>query len=66
MVTWSGDVSINDPVTITFDAQVDSGLTSPTYIPNLAIIDDGINDPFIRRAVTVILGFGMLLPGLYR
>ncbi|MBI2953768.1 MAG: DUF11 domain-containing protein [Chloroflexi bacterium] len=45
-IVWNGDVGVGSPVTITFQARVNSEAAEGTVISNTAQIDDGRNPPF--------------------
>ncbi len=62
VITWSGMVHMGAPVTITFSARVDAGITEPTVLVNLVQINDGFGNLFERRAVAVVNGFGIYMP----
>ena len=62
VITWDGEVSTAAPVTITYSAQVDAGVTEPTYLINTVLIDDGLGNLLERQAIAVANGFGNYLP----
>ena len=62
VITWEGEVFMAAPVTITYSAQVDAGITQPTYLINTVLINDGFGDFLERRAIAVANGFGNYLP----
>jgi uncharacterized repeat protein (TIGR01451 family) len=66
VVTWSGAVSSGAPVTITFNATIDPGLSAPTAIWNDVQIDDGAGNLLVRRALTVVNAKKTFLPFLRR
>jgi len=62
VITWEGEVSTAAPVTITYSAQVDVGITDPTFLVNTVLIDDGLGNVLERQAIAVANGFGIFLP----
>jgi uncharacterized repeat protein (TIGR01451 family) len=66
VITWAGAVDAGDPVTITYSAQVDAGLTDPTVLVNPVLIADGLANVLERRATVIINGFGTYLPVIRR
>lgn len=66
IITWAGDVPEDGAVTITYSAQVDSGLTQPTVLVNTVQISDGQGTVWERQAVAVANGFGIHLPLIFR
>jgi hypothetical protein len=66
IITWTGEVSEDGSVTITYSAQVDSGLTQPTVLVNTVQISDGQGTVWERQAVAVANGFGVYLPLIFR
>jgi uncharacterized repeat protein (TIGR01451 family) len=64
VVTWSGAVSSGAPVTITFNATIDPGLSAPTAIWNIVQIDDGTGNLLLKRALTFVNAEKTFLPFL--
>ncbi len=62
IVSWSGAVRSGAPVTINFNVTVNPGITSPTQIANIAVIDDGAGTIVQRQAVTYVNGYFLFLP----
>ncbi len=60
VITWEGKVAA--PVTITYSARVDAGITEPTFLVNTVLIDDGLGNLLARVASVVVNGFGTYLP----
>jgi len=66
VITWSGGVTARQPVTITFGVTVGLGIIQPTYIGNIALIDDGVGTLWERSAGVVVNGFAIYLPLVMR
>jgi uncharacterized repeat protein (TIGR01451 family) len=66
VITWSGAVSSGAPVTITFNAIIDPGLSAPTAIWNSVQINDGAGNILLKRALTVVNAKKTFLPFLRR
>lgn len=62
VITWEGEVSTVAPVTITYSASVNAGITEPTSLVNTVLVDDGFGNILERRAIAVANGFGLYLP----
>ncbi|MBN1979781.1 MAG: VCBS repeat-containing protein [Anaerolineae bacterium] len=62
VITWTGAVEAGAPVTITYSATVDGGLTDPTAIVNPVLIDDGLGNVDERSAVAIANGLIVHLP----
>ena len=62
VITWSGEVEGGSPVMITYSAQVDGGITTPTALINPALIADGLGNVLERQAIAIVNGFGTYLP----
>jgi uncharacterized repeat protein (TIGR01451 family) len=62
VVTWTGVVTTDVPITITYSAAVDGGLTDPTAIVNPVLLDDGLGNVEERLAVAIANGLTMHLP----
>ncbi len=62
VVTWQGTVPGGTPVVIQFDAEIDSGLTSPQPVTNIAAISDGLGNIYQRQTVTFIDGHILHMP----
>ncbi len=65
-VTWSGSVLTGVPVTLTFSATVDSGITEPHFIRNTALIDDGMGHVWEKYGSVVANGHGIYFPQIMR
>lgn len=66
VVSWSGAVNSGAPVTITFNATIDPGLSAPTPIWNTAQINDGFGNILLRRALTIVNAERVHLPFVRR
>lgn len=66
VITWNGSVSARQPVTITFGVTVGLGIVQPTYIGNVALIDDGVGNLWQRSAGVVVNGYAVYLPLVMR
>ncbi len=66
VITWSGGVTARQPVTITFGVTVSLGIIQPTYIGNVALIDDGVGNVWQRSAGVVVNGYAVYLPLVMR
>ena len=62
VITWTGTVAAGVPVTITYSATVDGGLTDPTAIVNPVLLDDGLGNVDERSAVAIANGLAAYLP----
>ena len=62
LITWTGTVNVEAPVTITFAVTIDTGLPNGALITNTATIDDGANPAFSRTAVTIANPYQVYLP----
>ncbi|MBN1812599.1 MAG: VCBS repeat-containing protein [Anaerolineae bacterium] len=62
VITWTGDVSTNVPVTITYGAVVSGGITSAEVLVNLVLLDDGLGNVEERYAVAIANGIAIYLP----
>jgi uncharacterized repeat protein (TIGR01451 family) len=62
LITWSGAVVTGSPVTITYSAIVDPGITAPVLLVNPVLIDDGQGNQLQRNAVAYVNSFGVCLP----
>lgn len=65
-ITWSGTVSGSSQVTISYQAQINPGLTGATVIANSATIEDGLGNTYQLTAYTIVNGFGIYLPSVQR
>jgi hypothetical protein len=63
-ITWSGKVRTGRPVTITFQAQINAAISSPTVIRNNAQISGG--QTLNLHTVLVVKGKGVWLPVVRR
>jgi len=66
VITWAGAVDAGNPVTITYSAQVDAGLTDPTVLVNPVLIADGLGHVLERKTTVIVNGFGTYLPVIHR
>jgi uncharacterized repeat protein (TIGR01451 family) len=64
VITWTGAVTAGVPITITYSATVDGGLTDPTAIVNPVLLDDGLGNVDERPAVSIANGLTVYLPGV--
>lgn len=62
VITWEGGVSVSDTVVIQYDAVVDSQITGPVGIINIAMIDGGIEPEFPLEASVMVNGSLTFLP----
>jgi len=62
VITWTGAVTTDVPVTITYSADVDGGLIDPTAIINPVLIDDGLGNVDERLAISIVNGLSSYLP----
>jgi len=62
VITWTGAVTAGVPVTITYGAVVDGGITDPEALVNPVLIDDGLGNVEERDAVVIANGFASYLP----
>jgi hypothetical protein len=66
VITWTGTVLAGEPVTLTFRASLDEGITTPRAVVNTALVDDGWGHVLERRATVMANGFGVYLPVIGR
>lgn len=66
VVTWTGDVTAGTPVTITFSATVDAGITEPQAIANSVLLDDGVGTVLSRQATVIANGYAAFMPVVMR
>jgi uncharacterized repeat protein (TIGR01451 family) len=62
VVTWSGSVTSDAPVTIHFNVTVDPALSSPSAIVNTAYVNDGAGQVLTRTASAIADGYAVYLP----
>lgn len=62
VITWTGQVAADSPVTIRFNVTVDSSLDSPQAIVNTAQLDDGLGHILQRQATAIVNGLPTYLP----
>ena len=62
VITWTGAVAGGSPVTITFNATVDAGMTAPQAIVNVAWLNDGQGNIEPRQATVIVNGLATYLP----
>jgi uncharacterized repeat protein (TIGR01451 family) len=65
VITWTGSVLTNLPITLTFGVTVSAPLSTPRTILNTAKIDDGLGNVLQRQAV-VVNGYAVYLPVIRR
>jgi uncharacterized repeat protein (TIGR01451 family) len=61
-VSWMGDVTATNPVTVTFDVSLDPQITTAQVITNTAIIENGMGGELQRGATIVANGVAIFLP----
>jgi uncharacterized repeat protein (TIGR01451 family) len=66
VITWTGEVATGVPITITYSAIVDGGLTDPTTVVNPVLIDDGLGNVDERFAISIVNGLTSYLPMVSR
>jgi uncharacterized repeat protein (TIGR01451 family) len=66
VITWTGPVYTGNPIDITFSARIKEEITDPRLISNVAMIDDGLGDVFVREAASVANGYADYLPVILR
>ena len=66
VITWSGSVTARQPVTITFGVTVGLDILEPTYIGNVALLDDGLGNLLQRSAGVIVNGYAVYLPLVMR
>ncbi|MGC9396547.1 MAG: FG-GAP-like repeat-containing protein [Anaerolineae bacterium] len=66
VITWSGSVATQHPVTLTFGVTVGLDIIEPTYVSNVAQIDDGLGNLWSRSAGVVVNGYAVYLPLVMR
>ncbi|MBN1890704.1 MAG: VCBS repeat-containing protein [Thermoflexales bacterium] len=66
VITWRGAVEGGRPVSITYSALVYAGLSGPAALVNRVRIDDGQGNVEERSAVTIVDGFSIYLPLIWR
>jgi uncharacterized repeat protein (TIGR01451 family) len=62
VITWTGSVPADTPVTITFGVTVSEQITTPYAIVNTALINDGLGSVWQRQAVAIVNGQAVYLP----
>lgn len=62
VITWTGTVSGDGPVTIRYGVTVNSSLADPTVLVNTALIDDGRGSVLSRQALVIVNGLATYLP----
>ncbi len=62
VITWTGTVPAGVPVTLTYGASVDAGITTPRPIVNHALLDDGLGNVWTRQAAVIANGRAVYLP----
>ena len=66
VITWTGAVMGGVPITITYGATVDGGLTGPTAIVNPVLLDDGLGNVWEESAVVIVHAISVYLPMVLR
>jgi uncharacterized repeat protein (TIGR01451 family) len=66
VLTWTGSVSSDAPVTIRFNVAVGASITSPKALVNTAFVDDGIGQVWPRTATAIANGLALYLPVIRR
>jgi len=66
VITWTGAVTGGVPITITYGATVDGGLTDPTAIVNPVVLDDGLGNVWGKSAVAIVHAVPIYLPMMLR
>jgi uncharacterized repeat protein (TIGR01451 family) len=61
-ITWTGDVDLDTPVTITFNALANPGNDDPQVVVNTAWIDDGLGQTRSLQAAVIVNGRENYLP----
>lgn len=64
-VTWSGAVPAGEPVEIRYDATVNAGITVPTPIKNVALLDDGLGNQTTVSAMAIANATGIYVPAIH-
>jgi len=62
VITWKGQVAMADPITITYSARVNDGITEPTLLVNTVLIDDGLGNLIHRNASVIANGTAVYMP----
>ena len=66
VITWTGSVPADTPVTITFGVTVSEQITTPHAIVNTALINDGLGMVLQRQAIAIVNGQAVYLPLVMR
>ena len=66
VISWWGEVTAADPVTIIFGATVSEQITQAHVIPNTALIDDGLGYVWQRQATAIVNGRAFYVPFILR
>ena len=66
VITWTGAVMGGAPITITYGATLDGGLTDPTAIVNPVLLDDGVGNVWAKPAVAIVHAIPVYLPLMLR
>jgi uncharacterized repeat protein (TIGR01451 family) len=66
VITWTGQVPVAAPISITFGVTVSEQITTPHVIANTALIDDGLGNILERQAVVIANGYPVYLPLAFR
>jgi len=62
IVSWMGDVTAAEPVTVTFSVTLDSQITTAQVITNTAMIEDGLGGELQRKVTIIANGVAVYLP----
>jgi len=66
IITWTGTVSMAQPVTITYGVSISQEISHATVIVNKAVVADGQGPSWDLRAVAVVNGHAAYLPTVYK
>ena len=62
VITWTGSVPVGAPVTITFQAQLNTLPAAPYRVTNTVQLNDGLGIVLERQATVVVNGLAVYLP----
>lgn len=66
VITWTGSVPANLPITLRFGVTVTAQAATPHTILNTAWIDDGLGDVLQRQSAVIVNGLAVYLPILVK
>ncbi len=66
VITWTGVVTQNMPIIITYGASVKAGITDPTAIINPIWLDDGLGNIWPYQAVAIANGYATFMPLVHK